>query len=65
MVDGARLEIEQLAAGHVGWRGAMIGTMGPRGMSWPVGRWRPPSATWGWRNGRRCRRGGRGRRSWT
>jgi LuxR family transcriptional regulator, maltose regulon positive regulatory protein len=27
-VDGARLEIEQLAAGHVGWGGAMIGTMG-------------------------------------
>src|SRR5215468_7697616 len=29
MVYGARLEIEQLAAGHVAWRGAMIGTMGP------------------------------------
>src|SRR5262250_2733550 len=28
MVYGARLEIEQLAAGHVAWRGAMIGTMG-------------------------------------
>src|SRR5215469_14756033 len=28
MVCGARLEIEQLAAGHVAWRGAMIGTMG-------------------------------------
>src|SRR5262249_60516911 len=28
MGDGARLEIEQLAAGHVGWCGAMIGTMG-------------------------------------
>src|SRR5215813_10112786 len=28
MVYGARLEIEQLAAGHVGWCGAMIGTMG-------------------------------------
>ena len=27
MVYGARLEIEQLAAGHAGWRGAMIGTM--------------------------------------
>ena len=25
---GARLEIEQLAAGHASWRGAMIGTMG-------------------------------------
>src|SRR5262250_3805455 len=29
MVYGARLEIEQLAAGHAGGRGAMIGTMGP------------------------------------
>src|SRR5262245_9348276 len=28
MVDGARLEIEQLAAGHAGRRGAMIGTRG-------------------------------------
>src|SRR6516165_5916288 len=28
MVYGARLEIEQLAAGHAGGRGAMIGTMG-------------------------------------
>src|SRR5215468_10579189 len=28
MVYGACLEIEQLAAGHVAWRGAMIGTMG-------------------------------------
>src|SRR6516165_12547237 len=28
MVYGARLEIEQLAAGRVGGRGAMIGTMG-------------------------------------
>src|SRR5499433_3275793 len=28
MVYGARLEIEQLAAGRVGWCGAMIGTMG-------------------------------------
>src|SRR5262252_3509712 len=28
MVYGARLEIEQLAAGHIGGRGAMIGTMG-------------------------------------
>src|SRR5215470_10902698 len=28
IVDGARLEIEQLAAGHAGRRGAMIGTMG-------------------------------------
>jgi LuxR family maltose regulon positive regulatory protein len=27
-VYGARLEIEQLAAGHAGGRGAMIGTMG-------------------------------------
>jgi LuxR family maltose regulon positive regulatory protein len=27
-VYGARLEIELLAAGHAGWRGAMIGTMG-------------------------------------
>src|SRR5215469_4654699 len=26
---GACLEIEQLAAGHAGWCGAMIGTMGP------------------------------------
>jgi LuxR family transcriptional regulator, maltose regulon positive regulatory protein len=26
-VDGARLEIEQLAADHAGWRDAMIGTM--------------------------------------
>src|SRR5262249_15637942 len=29
MVYGARREIEQLAAGHMGGRGAMIGTMGP------------------------------------
>src|SRR5262252_4259854 len=28
MVYSARLEIEQLAAGHLAWRGAMIGTMG-------------------------------------
>src|SRR5262244_1614636 len=28
MVYGARLEIEQLAAGHVAWCGAMIGAMG-------------------------------------
>src|SRR5215471_14470683 len=28
MVYGARREIEQLAAGHAGWCGAMIGTMG-------------------------------------
>src|SRR5215831_2570510 len=28
IVYGARLEIEQLAAGHAGWRGAMIGTVG-------------------------------------
>src|SRR5215831_9170065 len=29
MVYGAGREVEQLAAGHVGWCGAMIGTMGP------------------------------------
>src|SRR5215468_11625229 len=28
IVYGARLEIEQLAAGLAGWRGAMIGNMG-------------------------------------
>jgi LuxR family maltose regulon positive regulatory protein len=28
IVDSARLEIEQLAAGRVGWRGAMIGAVG-------------------------------------
>jgi LuxR family maltose regulon positive regulatory protein len=32
------------------------------GMSWPGGRWRRPSGTWAWRNGRRrrCRTAGRG-----
>jgi len=60
---GARLEIEQLAAGHAGWCGAMIGIMGPavgagavaaaplvvaRGAWWPVPGW---SGCWGRRPG--------------
>ena len=35
-----------------------------RPMSWRRGRWRRPSGTWHWRNGRRCQTAGRGRRGY-